>query len=90
MSEFERRTALLARVHALERQAATLTQASKDAAMRTEARTLMESLRRTRAFLEAAPSGTALEESEHVVDSLSLLLASLGHDTPARARGPGG
>jgi hypothetical protein len=85
MTEFERRVALLARVHALERQAAALTEAARDGAMRTEARSLMETLRRTRAFLEAAPSGPGLEESEHVVDSASLLLASLGPDTPARS-----
>ena len=86
MTEFERQAALLTRVHALERQAATLTEASKDAATRTEARTLMEMLRRTRAFLEAASSGPGLDESEHVVDSASLLLASLGRDTPARPK----
>ena len=86
MTEFERRAALLTRVHALERQAATLTEASKDAAVRTEARTLMETLRRTHAFLDAALSGPGLDETEHVVDSASLLLAALDRDTPARPK----
>ena len=83
MSDFERRAALLTRVNALEGQAATLAETSKDAAIRTEARALMEMLRRTRAFLESAPLGPGVEESEHVVDSASLLLASLG--LPRRA-----
>ena len=83
MSEFERRAVLLRRVNALEGQAATLAETSKDTAIRTEARALMETLRRMRAFLESAPLGPGLEDSEHVVDSATLLLASLG--LPRRA-----
>jgi ABC-type transporter Mla subunit MlaD len=78
MTDFDRRAALLARVDTLERHAATLAEAFKDAATSTEARSLRDTLRRTRAFLEDAAPGPGLDDVQHVIDSASLLLASLG------------
>ena len=69
---------MLARVDTLQRHAAAFAEAITHTALRTDARALMETLQRTRAFLEDASPGPGLDGVEHVMDSISLLLASLG------------
>jgi hypothetical protein len=72
------RTTLLARLTALERQAASQAELLADVAQQTEVRSLLSMLARIRSFLETATPGPGLDEAEHALDSATLLLASLG------------
>lgn len=78
MTELERRAAVFSRVDELQHHAAALEDAFADDTVRCEARQIRERLQRARTELEAVMSLERLDDVEHLVDSASVLLASLG------------
>jgi hypothetical protein len=71
----------MARIDTLERHAAALRDAFTAAAFKSDAAEILELLRTARNSLGVAHSNDQFESVERVVDSASLLLASLGRTT---------